>query len=303
VPLRDLPITFTHENVSEAASPGCSQAAGDDCGKLGVPALENEVIQVDLDLTLRVAATSLNFTYGLRNRVDVGVVVPFVQTEFRGASRAQVIPFGGPTAVHFFAGTPQNPVLSASRESSGSAFGVGDVAARVKVDLSRSARSGLALLVDARLPTGDADNFMGAGRFAARGVLVASTRLANTAPHLNLGYLARGGGTRNDAVLTTIGFDQLIAPRVTLAADVISELQVGRNRLTLPAPLQYDAPFRRTVRSTTIPNVRDDLVNAALGVKVATASKLTGVANLLAPLNDGGLRPRATYTVGAEYTF
>lgn len=303
VPLSDLPITFTHENVTEAESPGCGQTAGDDCGKMGVPTLENEVIQVNLDLDLHVTATSLNLTYGIRNRIDVGVVVPVVESDFHGASQAQVIPFGGPTAVHFFAGTPQNPVLSASRESAGSAFGVGDVAARVKVDASPNPRVGLALLADVRLPTGDVDNFIGSGRFSARGVLVASTTLAATTPHVNLGYLARGGGTLNDAVLTTVGFDQLISRRVTLAADVSAELQVGPNRLTLPGVVQYDAPFRRTVRPTTIPDMRDDLVNASVGMKFVTASKVTGIANLLVPLNSGGLRPHATYTIGAEYAF
>jgi hypothetical protein len=270
---------------------------------MGVPTLENEVIQVNLDLSLHVTSTAINLTHGLSNRVDVGVVVPFVQTAFRGASRAQIVPFGGPTAVHFFSGTPENPVLSAARESSGSAFGVGDVATRVKVDLSPSRRAGLALLLDARFPTGDVDNFMGAGRFAARGVLIASTRVASAVPHVNIGYLARGGGGRNDAVLTTVGFDQLIAPRVTLAADVIGELQVGRSRLTLPGPVAYDAPFRRTVNPTTIPDARDDLVNGAFGLKFASANKLTGIANLLVPLNRGGLRPGVTYTVGLEYAY
>ena len=64
----------------------------------------------------------------------------------------------------------------------------------------------------------------------------------------------RGGATKvNDAVLATAGFDHLIAPRITLAADLVSELQVGRSNLILPGPVTYDSPFHRVIQPTTIP--------------------------------------------------
>jgi hypothetical protein len=107
----------------------------------------------------------------------------------------------------------------------------------------------------------------------------------------------------NDAVLASVGFDNLIAPWATLAADLISELQVGTSKLQVPGTVVYDAPFHRTVQPTDIPNVRDDIVDASLGVKLTMATGLTAIANAEWPLNRGGLRPNVIWTAGLEYNF
>jgi hypothetical protein len=302
VPLRDLRINFTHENTS---GPGCAAANdGQDCTQYGVPVLENEVMNVTLDLDIDVAVTSFYVTYGVTDRVDFGLAVPILQNSFRGTSSAQIVPFGGGTAVHFFAGTPENPVLSASRTTNASAFGIGDVAARLKVNATASARTGVAFLFDARLPTGEVDNLMGTGEFVGRGLAVVSSRFGAFSPHVNAGYLFRADrDVASDAVLATVGFDHLLGKGVTLAADVLSELQVGSNRLRLPTTVQYDAPFRRSVEPTNIPEMRDDVVNGSFGFKFTTSSRITAIANALFPLNDGGLRSRATLTGGVEYSF
>jgi hypothetical protein len=90
---------------------------------------------------------------------------------------------------------------------------------------------------------------------------------------------------------------------VTLAADVLSELQVGQSRLHLPAQVSYEVPFRRTVNPTDIPDVRDDIVNGSFGLKVTPAKGFVILGNALFPLNRGGLRPGVVYTTGIEYTF
>jgi hypothetical protein len=61
-------------------------------------------------------------------------------------SQANIIPFGGDSAFHYFAGTATNPVLSASRFVQGSATGLGDVALRMKLNVHNSDRSSVALL-------------------------------------------------------------------------------------------------------------------------------------------------------------
>lgn len=302
VPLRDLQVNFTHENTNAA---GCAtENAGQDCAQYGVPVLENEVMAVTLDLDIDVAVTSFYVTYGVTDRIDFGVAVPLLQNSFRGTSSAQIVPFGGGNAVHFFAGTPQNPVLQATRSTSSSAFGIGDVAARLKVNATSSARTGVAFLLDARFPTGEVDNLMGTGEFVGRGLAVVSSRFGNFSPHANAGYLFRADRElANDAVLATLGFDHLLGKGVTLAADVLAELQVGSNRLELPGTVQFDAPFRRTVEPTNIPSMRDDVVNGSFGFKFTTSSRVTGIANALFPLNDGGLRAHTTFTAGVEYSF
>lgn len=306
VPLNDVQLTFTHENVT---GPECdsvvSAAAGvpTSCGPMGVPVLENDIMPFTLALDIRVAVTTFVLTYGLSDRLDVGVAIPLVGTTLTGHSRAQIIPFGGPTAAHFFTGAPDNPGLSADRFVQGSASGLGDVAVRVKLNLHSSTRSGVAVLADGRFPTGSQNDLLGAGRFSGRVVGVLSNQFGSFASHANVGYLYRAGNLRNDAVVATAGFDQQMSPWATFVADVISQWQVGDNKLTLPGDVTITQPFLRTVQTSDIPDIRDDLVNASLGFKFTLDQGPTVITNALFPLNRGGLRPNVLYTVGVEYSF
>jgi hypothetical protein len=300
VDMRDINLTFTHQNVDFT---GCSATFGGDCAKMGVPGFENDVINFRLSMDLDVRVTSTYLTYGLTDRLDVGVVIPVVQTKFQGESQADIVPFGGTTAAHFFAGTTTDPVLSATRQTEGSATGLGDVAVRLKANVRETPTTSFALLVDARFPTGSSKDELGSGAFAARGLGVFTSRYGDFSPHANVGYLIRAGERQNDAVLGTVGFDHLMAQRVTLAVDLVSELQVGDSRLQLPEPVHIDAPFNRTVRVTDIPDTRDDIVNGAVGFKLVPAKNVTAVVNALFPLNRGGLRADLIYTAGLEYSF
>ena len=300
VGLNNLNLTFTHENVT---GPACDAIEGQSCAPLGVPAHENDVIVVRLALDLDVRVSSFYLTYGVSDRFDVGVVVPVVTTSMRGQSDAQIQPFGGLPAQHFFAGTPDAPVLNATRTSEGSTTGLGDVSVRAKTLLVQSPQTSVAMLVDARFPTGSASDLLGSGAFAARGLAVFTTRVASVYPHANVGYLYRAGPRQNDAVLGTLGFDQLLAPAVTIAADLLTELQVGQSKLRLPQPVVFEAPYRRVVYPTEIPDMRDDIVNGSFGAKWLPGRHVTLLANALFPLNRGGLRPGVTYTAGLELGF
>jgi hypothetical protein len=237
------------------------------------------------------------------DHVDIGVVLPIVSTTLRGQSDAQIVPFGGPTVSHYFGGTTEQPVLSASRFEEGSATGLGDVAVRVKVGMRESGPVAIALLGDARFATGSTDDLLGSGGFEARGLGILSARFGDFSPHANVGYLYRHGDFQNSAVLATLGFDHLMAPWATLAVDLISELQVGASKLAIPGIVTIEAPFRRTLEPTTIPDRRDDIVNASFGMKFTTGAGLTIVGNAAWPLNRGGLRPDLIWTAGLEYNF
>ena len=300
VDMKDIQLTFTHQNVDFA---GCDALFNGDCTKYGVPSFENDEMNFRLSMDLDVRVTSAYVTYGVNDRFDVGLVLPIVQADFRGESFAQLVPFGGTTSAHFFAGTSANPVLTASRQSLGSSAGLGDVALRAKVNLRETADASVAVLLDARFPTGSEEDLLGGGKFAGRALAIIDSRLGDFSPHANVGYLHHAGDRQNDAVLATLGFDQRIRETVTLAADLVSELQVGDSKLILPGTVTYEAPFRRTLNPTNIPEMRDDIVNGSFGVKVAPARRTIIVLNALFPLNRGGLRPNLVYTAGIEHTF
>ncbi len=270
----------------------------------GFPVQENDFIQFNMGLDLRVSSLSLALAYGLFDRLDIGVAIPIVFTTVRGNSQAQIVPFGGPPATNCFGGTPDDPVLASDpRFVEGSASGIGDIAVRLKVALTESQSARLGMIAEARFATGSEEDLLGSGAFAFRGLGIISTTFDTFSPHANLGYLHRSGDLQNDGVLVTAGFDQVLAPWVTLAVDLVSQFQVGDRKLQIPGPVVIESPYRRVIEATTVPDIRDDLIDASVGFKFVTPAGVTLVANSAWPLNRGGVRPHVLWTVGLEYTF
>ena len=291
VPLSSLDFNFTHEDTDP---PG-----------VGNPVLENEFITVRTSLDVNVLATIAFATYGLTDRIDIGLAIPFVSTSIDGTSVGQIVPFGANPG-HYFGGTAQNPILTSTASVDGSASGIGDVAVRAKVNLSPSgagARTGFAIMGDVRLATGKEDDFLGSGSTSTRVIGIMSGRFGDFAPHVNAGAALRSGDDQTNALLATAGFDHLLASWATFALDLISEWQLEDPPLTLPEPTEIQQPFRRTITPSNIPDRRDDLLNASVGAKLASRKGVTLIVNALLPLNRGGLRASTLWTAGLEYGF
>lgn len=287
-PISDLRFNFGHQDVGEAG--------------LGNPVLENDMISTRISLSVRQQVLAVFATWGVFDFVDLGVAVPLVRTSIAGTSYGQITPFGQVT-VHRFSGDSANPVLQASTSVSGSASGIGDVAARLKVNLAQGSQFGAAILTDVRLPTGREEDLLGTGSTSIRAVGIVGAQFGNFSPHLNAGYLARTDTLQTDAILGTIGFDALVAPWATVAADLITEWQVGATTITLPGPINYVTPFPRTYPATSIPEKRQDVMNMALGAKFTVRGGVVIVTNGLVPITKAGLQPGIVWTAGLEYTF
>jgi hypothetical protein len=287
-PTSDLRFNFAHQDVG---APG-----------LGDPVLENDLISTQISLEVRQQVAAVFATWGIIDFVDIGVAVPFVRTSINGSSTAQITPFGN-VAVHRFTGDSANPVLQASNEVSGSASGIGDVAARLKINLGQGNQFGAAILSDVRLPTGHEEDFLGTGSTSIRALGIFGAQFGNFAPHLNAGYVARTDTLQSDAILATLGFDALVAEWATVAADLISEWQVGANQISLPGEIHYVTPFDRTYAATSIPTMRQDVMNLSVGAKLMVRGGTVIVVNGLVPINRAGLQPGIAWTAGLEYTF
>jgi hypothetical protein len=286
VPLNQIVLNFSHDDVDP---PG-----------LGQPLRENDILQVRLDLSVNLLVSTFFATWGLSDKVDLGLAVPVVHTGLTGRSTGQFFPFGIPTS-HFFAGDSANPVLSASAATFGFTTGLGDIALRTKWSVHDDERAALAVMADARMPTGSEADLTGSGHFSLRGLLLASARLGDFSPHVNLGYAMRGG--RNDAFLATGGFDQAMSAWATIAVDVVSEWQVGESSLRLPGLVTIEYPVTRHVTPTNIPNIRDHRVSGSFGMKFRTPGGPIVVANALMPLRRGGLESRFVWTLGIDGNF
>ncbi|MFN8057914.1 MAG: hypothetical protein U0Q12_02030 [Vicinamibacterales bacterium] len=183
-----------------------------------------------------------------------------------------------------------------------------------------------------RLPTGDPDRLVGAGRSQVRVVLLGSysrellpmtTREALTraiSPHFNLGYTWAGDGIRisnvgtgtrdqlaadfviepSDEITATGGFDLAWLPeRVTVSADVVARLvrrsarYVNRAAVGARSNQWFNQPFLVERR-----NVGLEL--GVLGAKVKIASAWLVTAQALWALSDAGLKPGLSVVAGVE---
>jgi len=307
VPISDLLFNFRHVDIP--GTPG-----------LGNPVQENNLLQVRLALDIRTIASSVFMTYGLTNTLDVGIAVPLVLTSISGRGEAQIVPFGS-GAVYSFGGPAEDPKVQETSYEDGSALGLGDVGVRVKLNLRQGRRTGWAFQGDVRLPTGSADNLLGLGHVAIRALGVGSAEYGNFTPHVNLVYLfhARPDSLQNHSLVAVVGFDHILTTGVTLAADLLSELELDRSAIRVPPDIAYTEPFTRVVPATTIPDGRDSRVDATVGFKwsipcspswptfCATGAEegtgLTIITAAVVPLNRGGLRPGIVWSAGAQYKF
>ncbi|MGH7520815.1 MAG: hypothetical protein ACREMI_06020 [Gemmatimonadales bacterium] len=289
VRMDDIEFKFTHEDTPPLDT-------------LGSPFFENDAIDVRVAMNVNLIVTTFVASYGLVDGVDLSVAVPVVHAAVQGTSVATIIPAGFPSP-HRFGGSDSAPVMTAVAGMDGSSTGIGDVAARLKINVTQSNSFGAAILFDGRFGTGDEENLLGSGGFSGRGLGIISARVGTLAPHLNIGYVFRDAKHSTNSIVATVGFDNAVASWATLAFDLLSEWQLGDSKLRIPGPVSYQVPFPRTVRPTNIPDQRDDFLSASVGFKFQTPRGILLTTNTLFPLRNSGMQPSVVWTGGLEYNF
>ena len=137
-----------------------------------------DTLSLDLDVETVTAFAS----YGVTDRLDVGVVVPITRLHFSGQR------------VNTFQGT--STLQSAQ---SGSASGLGDLLVNARYRLTESAGNGIAIGSDLRFPTGEKADLLGTGKAAWRLLGIGSWELAPVTADVNGGFSV--GGVSREAVL------------------------------------------------------------------------------------------------------
>jgi hypothetical protein len=296
VDLFDVPAVFTHDG----ASPG---------GRADVVTTSN-------DIDLRVGQFTTFLSYGLTDQVDLSVALPVVTVDLGVVSMATVRRIGTATspATHFFRDPSGGFGTTKRFEASGSASGIGDVIARLKVRPAKSGAGGVALGVDVRFPTGDELNLLGSGAYGVKPFLVLSFSQKVLSPHINVGYQWNGDsvlggnvvtgekGSLPDQILYEAGVDVGVTPRITLALDVLG-------RRVLKSPRLQTETFHALDGTSTFPNIHFiqdanfNVTSGAAGLKINAGGRLLLDFNVLFKLDKGGLRDKLTPLVGFEYSF
>lgn len=253
-------------------------------------------------------------TYGLAEGLDVSLAIPVVRTRLRAASEATIQRIGTTDPrVHFFADGSGGFGSVRRFASEGEASGLGDLLVRGKRTLTRGGSRALALMLDVRLPTGDAEDFLGAGALGLRPFVAASFSHGRLSPHLNVGYQWNGrsvlagdaaSGTKEPLpaqLLYVAGVDFGLSDRVTVALDLVGRTVFDTPRLTQRTFTAVEGPF-------TSPDIRLERrslssLDGSVGLKANALGKVLVHVNVSFKLNEAGVRDSVTPLIGCEYGF
>ncbi len=236
-------------------------------------------------LTLDLKSRTLTFlgNVGISDRVDVGFAVPVVSLSLEG-SRVNV--YRGQTLLQ----------ASATADTTG----MGDMAVRGKVRLSGGeTSSGLAVVAEVRLPTGDEEDLLGSGEASFTTMIVGSYEPGRLAAHVNAGIT--GGGLLDEVSYRgAVSFSA--SPRVTLLGELLGRRIADVGQLTqerVPHPSIAGVDTIRLV--TTGTSVNSTALTGGVRWNVGGSWLLN--ASITVPLVNRGLRPQATTLVGVDYAF
>lgn len=300
VGLTNIPAVFTHDDF---------EAGG---GRTDVVFTRN-TIKAD------VSQFSGALTYGVTDRVDLALAVPIISTRLSLISNARIyrVGTGGDTGVHYFRsdGGVDGRGDTTQFFAEGSAAGVGDIVLRTKVTVMRERSRALAVGLDARLPTGDELNLLGAGAFGLRAFGAFSTALGDFAPHVNVGYQWNGssllageiGEGRKadlpDQFLWAVGSDYNVNSRLSVVVDLM-----GRRVIDSPRLSTYEFVAAGPAGTAVLPDVRFEnasywVNNGAVGFKANVSPRLLVNFNLRFQIGNGGLSDRISPLLGVEWGF
>ena len=259
------------------------------------------------EMNIDTSTVSVAANYGVTDRLDLAVAVPFVRTTVEGSNEFLDFvrfPDGSysvdPADTFFF---PQGRFFV-----KGSSTGIGDVAVQATFALVKSASAAVSIQGRVDLGTGDLQKMTGTGETHGGGGLIASYESGLVSPHASVHYFA-GNTALFDELRYTAGLDfNAIRDRLTLSGEVVGRrlydvegFQQGAVRGVVASPLSGDSFEIKDFAAT-----RDNfnLFFFTAGGKLRLAGQLLGSAYVLVPFGDNGLQAqKPTFNFGFNYAF
>lgn len=235
-----------------------------------------------VSLRIDTRTTTVTGNVGVTDRLDIGGALPIVRVTLQGQ---RVDTYRGRALV----------------QATGSAVasGLGDVVLRAKYNFVRRGASGLAVAGEARLPTGDADDLLGAGSSSVTPRVIASLEASRLGLHGEVGYsFSDVSNSLGYGVAATV----VALPRVTVVGELIGRRIDGLARLTditQPHPRLVGVD---TVRLSAVAQ-SSNRVLALAGVKWNVAGNWLLTANARRAFSDVGLDAGWVPTVALDYAF
>jgi len=298
---KKLNIAANYQHVTFDHLEGKKLRGGEIAGYLGQKTSYGAIFFADsLDLNVTTDTTNVSATYGVTDRLDVGVAVPINRVSIAATLTSRV----GDTVN----GVQDEDPFVTSR--SGSASGVGDIVIRAKYNLLNRRSVGLAEMVDVRLPTGDERNLLGVAGGQLKLAMIASTQAAMFSPHVNVGYTISGTSSAATDPFTVLiappeeinyaaGADVAVSLRTTVAFDAVGRTLRKAGTLTW-GPSEFGAQFPQFQLNA---GQNLNLLVGSVGVKVNPWSNMLLTTNVLFPLSSHGLTDKLTWMAGIDYSF
>jgi hypothetical protein len=294
---------------------------------------DRDLLQETVSIRLNQKVAAFSLAYGFGGRFDVAVVVPVVQmlSDVRVQSLVFRTASAQTPAVHeynnldgasrvnprYCQDNPEIPGDTDLLECRGTsqARGIGDLVLRGKATLMQNSGA-LAVSVDVRFATGDADNLIGLGATQVKPAVVWSVDAGRIGARARAEYTWSNGSLTSklgedvanidldvpDELGLGLGIDADIARRTTVSVDVIGRRltkirQFSRGTVTFPSrgpgPLP-SAPF--TADDALLVGDPRDLtqVLTAVGLRFDLGGGVTAQASALIPSSQGGLQSQTT---------
>jgi hypothetical protein len=257
-----------------------------------------------LDLKLTTETLNVFATYGVTDRMDVGVAIPINRVDVEAKLTAR---FG------LASSGLDEEFVPVDFSESGTASGVGDVVIRAKFNIFTGETWGVAESVDVRLPTGDELNLLGIAGPQVKLTFIAASALGQLSPHANLAYTISGASPSatdpntyvfepREEINYAAGADLALSPRATVAADVVGRVMRRAGTMTW-GPAFEEAQFTQ-YQQFDFTDRRDlHLLLGSVGLKVNPFKTMLFTANVLFPLTKNGLTDRLTWMAGVDYSF
>jgi hypothetical protein len=243
----------------------------------------DEATPFDVDrLTLNIDASvaTLYGNVGITDRLDIGVAAPFVALTLDGSR------------INTYRGRTFTQASASAR-----AIGVADLVVRTKYALVAEQSTGLAAVVDLRLPTGREEDLLGAGSTSLKVAAIGSVEQGRIAAHANSG-ISIGGLARE---LTYGGAVALAASgHVSVIGELLGRWIDSPGHIVSVTAAHPGLTGVETIRLT--PDASSlHLITVVPGVKWNLTDTWVLAANVTIPLTSGGLTAPFTPFVGLDY--
>jgi hypothetical protein len=239
-------------------------------------------------------------SFGLSDRVDVSVMIPIVNARTSITTTCSVCFQQLDYSVN---GTPASMGFIPNA-AHGTSSGIGDVTISIKAGVIKQEKLGLAVGIDVRTPTGNANNFLGAGTLGAHPYMSIGYR-GRFSPHLNVGGVINGNSILASANGSTpgqlpksfdysVGADYSVARWLSLSGDFLGQTFFHAGTVAVDqSGLALHASTNQTDNTNTV----------ALGFKSVPLKRLLISGNVLINVDNNSLHYKPSPMVGVSYTF